>query len=264
MHFVRFGEKTRNKHHGRSQQDISLPHFPLRKYFACDEDGYYPCPIGQPQSGLYYAIVNRVSQIGGTGDFQSPNNYAIANRVSQNRVSQIDGTGDLQSPKNCAIENRASQLLKEYYILRKKYIKAYDDLMDAQRYPSIDISKSASREILIQALQFWEGKKLKNIAFTIMPNHIHWVFELMKTDMEGKPVYLQDIMQSVKRQSSRQINMAEGRSGSLWHKESFDTTIRDERHLYYAISYTLDNPVKSKLVDDWHNWPGSWYGGKEF
>ncbi|MFA9391286.1 MAG: transposase [Prolixibacteraceae bacterium] len=150
------------------------------------------------------------------------------------------------------------KLKKAYYLVRKKYIKAYDDLLDSVKKPVIDLSKSANREILFQTLLFWEGKKIKNIAFTIMPNHVHWVVELMNTDENGNPVYLQDVLRSVKRQSSRQINIKENREGKLWQKESFDTTIRDERHLYYAIRYTLNNPVNAGLVNDWKKWEGTW------
>ncbi|MFA9391295.1 MAG: hypothetical protein ACERKD_15910 [Prolixibacteraceae bacterium] len=65
------------------------------------------------------------------------------------------------------------KLKKAYNLVRKKYIKAYDDLPDAARNPMIDLSKPANREILIQTLLFWEGKKSRNLAFTIMPNHLH-------------------------------------------------------------------------------------------
>lgn len=150
------------------------------------------------------------------------------------------------------------KLKKAYSLTRKKYIKAYDDLLDAAQNPTINLSKPTNRDILFQTLQFWEGKKIKNIAFTIMPNHVHWVFELLNKDDNGKPVYLQDVLHSVKRQTARLININDHREGSLWQKESFDTTIRDERHLYYAIRYTLINPVNAGLVKEWRKWNGSW------
>lgn len=92
-----------------------------------------------------------------------------------------------------------------------------------------------------------------------MPNHVHWVFKVNETDSEGKPVYLQDIMQSVKRQTANEINKANGRKGKFWQKESFDTTIRDHKHLVNAINYTLNNPVVAGFVKDWRDWSGSWY-----
>jgi REP element-mobilizing transposase RayT len=150
------------------------------------------------------------------------------------------------------------KLRLEYYTLRKKYIKAYDDLLDAERNPKINLSKTGNLKILINTLKFWDGKKLKNHAFCVMPNHVHWVFQVFEKDEEGKPVYLQDIMYSIKRFSAGQINKLENHIGKLWQKESFDTTIRDDKHLYYAIEYTLNNPVKAGLVNDWREWPGCW------
>ncbi len=150
------------------------------------------------------------------------------------------------------------KLRKEFYTLRKKYIKAYDDLQDAERNPKIDLLKPENLSVMIHTLMFWEGKTIQNQAFCIMPNHVHWVFEVFEKDENGNPVYLQDILYSVKRFSASHINKLENRQGPLWQKESFDTTIRDEKHLYYAIEYTLNNPVNARFVSDWRHWPGSW------
>ncbi|MCL6103810.1 MAG: hypothetical protein M1292_15215 [Bacteroidetes bacterium] len=176
------------------------------------------------------------------------------------------GAANSDSPMNKYRESEfaaptpeTEKLKQEYYLVRKKYIKAYDDLLDTAKNPAIDLSRRENTEIIIQTLLFWEGKKLQNRAFTIMPNHVHWVFELFERDMEGNPVYLQDILQSVKRFSANQINKLENREGTLWQKESFDTTIRDDKHLYYAIRYTLNNPLKAGLVTDWRNWKGTWH-----
>jgi putative transposase len=145
---------------------------------------------------------------------------------------------------------------KEYYSIRKKYIKTYDDLLDTAKNPIVNLSKTKNTEIIKESLNFWNGKKLENLAFCIMPNHVHWVFQLKEKDARGVPVYLQDIMHSVKRFSSNRINKLENREGSLWQKESFDTTIRNEEHLYYAIEYTLNNPVSAGLVKNREDWPG--------
>jgi len=149
------------------------------------------------------------------------------------------------------------KLEQEYDNIRKKYIKAYDDLLDAERIPIINLSKPENTEIIIESLKYWNGNKLNNWAFTIMSNHVHWVFEVLEKDKEGNPVYLQDLLQSVKRFSANRINKLERRQGSLWQKESFDTTIRDEQHLYNAIKYTINNPVAAGLVSEWKLWPGT-------
>lgn len=151
-----------------------------------------------------------------------------------------------------------NELTFQYNLTRKKYMKAYDNLLAvACKNTPVDLLKAENLTITREALLFWENRKLKNCAYSIMPNHIHWVFELLEKDAEGSLVYLQDILQSVKRFTARQINKQEGRIGTLWQKESFDTTIRDEKHMYNAIEYTLNNPVNAGLVQNRESWPGN-------
>ena len=149
------------------------------------------------------------------------------------------------------------KLTAQYILTRKKYIKAYDDLLALNKNRVVDLSKPENLNIIIEAIRFWEGKKLQNYACCIMPNHVHWIFKIMENDLEGNPIYLQDIMHSVKRQTAIKINKFEGRSGALWQKESFDTTIRNEEHLYYAIEYTLNNPLNAGLATNRNDWPGN-------
>ena len=172
------------------------------------------------------------------------------------KLEMINSQIELQKigkAEKSVIEN----LQQEYQTVRRKYIKAYNDLLDAERNPIINLERPEHTEIIRGALKFWEGKRLNNCAFTIMSNHVHWVLEVLDKDEQGKPVYLQDLLQSIKRFSARQINKLENRQGHLWQKESFDITIRDRTHFYNAIEYTLNNPVAIGLVNDWKLWPGS-------
>ena len=73
---------------------------------------------------------------------------AIFNRVSSRRLEIAAPNPDLE------------KLRMRYYSLRKKYIKAYDDLLDAERNPPVNLSNSVNTKIIIEAIQFWEGKKL--------------------------------------------------------------------------------------------------------
>jgi len=155
-----------------------------------------------------------------------------------------------------------SKLKEQYYSLRKKYIKAYDDLLHAQKNPSVDLTQKENLEKMKEALHFWDGKKIENYAYTTMPNHVHWVFGVFEKDENNDPVWLQDILHSVKRFSGNRINKLENRTGRFWQKESFDTTIRNEKHLYAAIKYTLNNPVAAGMVKDWKDWPGCWCSDK--
>lgn len=134
-------------------------------------------------------------------------------------------------------------------------LKALDDILDVGNHIDVNLSKTENISIIVNSIRFWEGKKLKNFAICVMPNHVHWVLELYSSDENGEVVWLDDILKSVKQFSSTQINKSENRLGKLWQKECWDTTIRDNRHLYKAIEYTRNNPVKAGLVKDWRDWP---------
>lgn len=157
-----------------------------------------------------------------------------------------------------ASEGKINQIKSEYRIMRKKYIKAYDDLLHEQTDYIVNLSDEQNRKIMFDAFLFWEGNKIENEAFCVMPNHFHWVFHTKETDNEGKLVYLQDVLHSIKSFTAKELNRLANRNGQLWQRESFDTTIRDEKHLYSAIEYTLNNPVAAGYVNNREDWKGNW------
>jgi putative transposase len=176
---------------------------------------------------------------------------------------------DLRNAKSeieIAIEKKVDEAIiheleQKYYSTRRKYMKAFDDLLHSQTEFSVDLSKEENSKIVIDVLCFWEGKRLENYALCVMPNHVHWVFKTFEHDENGKPVYLQDILQSVKRFSSNKLNKLVDKTGTVWQSESFDTTIRDNVHLQRAIDYTLNNPVAAGLVQNWQDWNGTLFRG---
>lgn len=101
------------------------------------------------------------------------------------------------------------------------------------------------------------GKVYDLLAFCIMPNHAHAVFTpLEKTD--GQYYSLTEILHSLKRNSAKQANLLLGKTGPFWQDESYDHFIRDEGELDRVSRYTLNNPVKAGLVQNWADWPGTY------
>jgi putative transposase len=147
---------------------------------------------------------------------------------------------------------------KEYFIALKKYRLAYDKTLHNSNSSTIYLTSEKNRYIIENALQFWEGKRIENHAYCIMPNHIHWILTVKKMNKENKLIYLQDILHSVKLYTAIRINNVENKSGQLWEHESFDTTLRSMEHFYNAMNYTLQNPVSAGLVKNWKEWPGTW------
>lgn len=75
-------------------------------------------------------------------------------------------------------------------------------------------------------------------CYVTMPNHVHAIIRPLLPQEHP----LEDILRGCKRHSSRKINAAVGRSGTLWQEESFDRIIRDEEHLWRCIQYIGRNP----------------------
>ncbi len=102
-----------------------------------------------------------------------------------------------------------------------------------------------------------DGDRYKLLAWTVMPNHVHVLVELLSGWALGK------IVQSWKRHTSRQIHLlqmahgqgdAGGAGSSLWHREYWDRYIRNEEHFWTVVRYIEENPVIAGLVSKPEEW----------
>ncbi|MEX0608672.1 MAG: hypothetical protein WEA79_00730 [Balneolaceae bacterium] len=94
-----------------------------------------------------------------------------------------------------------------------------------------------------------------------MPNHAHIVFKHLSEQIkqEDNDYPITDIMASFKKFTARLCNKNLGRTGSpFWQGESFDHVVRDSDELQRVIYYTLQNPVKAGLANEWRDWPHSY------
>jgi REP element-mobilizing transposase RayT len=91
------------------------------------------------------------------------------------------------------------------------------------------------------ALAFFEGQRCSQIAWIVMPNHVHAVF-VLHPDWK-----LEQLLHSWKRYSAREINKLEGREGGLWQRDYFDRLVRDAKHFANCVRYIWHNPEKAKL-----------------
>ena len=94
---------------------------------------------------------------------------------------------------------------------------------------------------VVKVLEFFEEQRTILISAVVMPNHVHALF-VLHADWT-----LEQIVHSWKRQSSREINRLEGRSGNLWQRDYYDRIIRDREHFANCVRYIRRNPVKANL-----------------
>ncbi len=122
---------------------------------------------------------------------------------------------------------------------RRQWIHA-EKIAD-QRQGSCLLADPDVRQIVTDALMFFEGERQTMHALVVMPNHVH----LLVTPAPGWA--LEKLTQSWKGFTSRQINAHLGREGPLWQQESFDRIVRHEAHFERVVRYIAENPKKAGL-----------------
>ncbi len=79
------------------------------------------------------------------------------------------------------------------------------------------------------------------IAVSIMPNHVHLLFEQLQP--------LATIMHKIKGATAFLINKHYRRTGILWDKSYFDKTIRSEKQFQITYQYIKNNALSVGLKD---------------
>jgi len=96
-------------------------------------------------------------------------------------------------------------------------------------------------ELLMQYLLSKNASLYNLIAVSIMPNHVHLMFEQL--------VPLTQIMQNIKGGSSLLINRHLGKKGILWDKSYYDKIVRTEEQFKITYEYIKNNAYKAELTD---------------
>jgi type I restriction enzyme R subunit len=92
--------------------------------------------------------------------------------------------------------------------------------------------------IVSEALHFFDGQRYGLDAYVVMPNHVHVLIILE----DAHP--LDEVIQSIKSYTAKEINRVLGRSGKLWQRGYWDRLIRSEKHLLWTRNYIANNPTR--------------------
>ncbi len=126
---------------------------------------------------------------------------------------------------------------REYHL---RFSARFDALLDAGHGSCLLRNTEAAR-IVGGALANFEGGRCSQIGWVVMPNHVHALFVLRETER------LEDLMQSWKTWTARNVNTLVGRTGTLWQKDYFDRLVRNRRHFESCVRYIRRNPQKARL-----------------
>ena len=90
--------------------------------------------------------------------------------------------------------------------------------------------------------------EIKSITWVIMPDHLHWLFQLTSDKSLSK------IIQILKGRSSRVINKHSNKRKFSWQRGFHDHAIRTEESLIAVSRYIVANPLRAGLVDNIRNY----------
>ncbi|OGT03375.1 MAG: transposase [Gallionellales bacterium RIFCSPLOWO2_12_FULL_59_22] len=93
------------------------------------------------------------------------------------------------------------------------------------------------------------------LAWVLMPDHAHWLLQL------GEQDELSTVVNRLKSASSRHINRALGKTGTVWAKAFHDHGLRSEDDLQAVARYVVANPLRAGLVariGDYPFWNAVW------
>jgi REP element-mobilizing transposase RayT len=90
-------------------------------------------------------------------------------------------------------------------------------------------------------LAHFDGERYAQIAWVVMPNHIHAVV------VQHPSWPLEKVLHSWKSFSSKALNERLGRDGVFWQRDYFDRLVRDEEHFANCVRYIRRNPSKARL-----------------
>jgi len=166
------------------------------------------------------------------------------------------------------------------------------DKRDAERRKRVDawidagngscvLRKPAFAQMVQTSLLTFDSQRYHLLAWVVMPNHVHALFEPMKGWTVAKIVaswkkftarkICDDLARdatlcSIPRSQRDESLIGAGvgtpisrlaASSPVWHREYWDRYIRDRDHLAQVIEYIHLNPVKAGLVAKPEDWPWS-------
>ena len=100
-----------------------------------------------------------------------------------------------------------------------------------------------------------DAGSIRSLAFVVMPDHVHWLFEL------GETMPLGDVVRRFKAGAAHDINRHLGRSGPIWQKNYFDRAVRKDENLRAIARYMVANPLRAGLVahiGEYPHWDAVW------
>jgi putative transposase len=111
------------------------------------------------------------------------------------------------------------------------------------------------RMVVTEMRSLHDSAAVSSIAWVIMPDHVHWLFQL------GDGPSLSGVIKRLEARSAVRINGMLNHRGSIWQRGLYDHAIRHEEDLRAVARYIVANPLRAGLVQhigDYPLWDAIW------
>ena len=111
------------------------------------------------------------------------------------------------------------------------------------------------RIVVRQMRRLHEERKLDSIAWVVMPDHLHWLFQL------GETKSLSNVIKDLKGRTAIELNAYLQRKGTIWQRGFYDHGLRKEEDIKKISRYIVANPLRAGLVEqitDYPLWDAIW------
>lgn len=89
----------------------------------------------------------------------------------------------------------------------------------------------------------------KTLAFVVMPDHLHWLLELIDD------ASLANVIKCIKSESAKKVGHP------IWQSGYYDHAVRKEEDIQAVARYIVANPIRAGLVNkvgDYPHWDAIW------
>lgn len=114
---------------------------------------------------------------------------------------------------------------------------------------------NCGRIVVRQMRRLHEERKLDSIAWVVMPDHLHWLFQL------GETRSLSYVIKDLKGRAAIELNAHLKHKGAIWQRGFYDHGLRKEEDIKKIARYIVANPLRAGLVEqiaDYPLWDAIW------
>mgnify|MGYP000154715487 CR=1 FL=1 len=115
----------------------------------------------------------------------------------------------------------------------------------------------AARQVVMEACQYFHGRRYTIFAGVIMPDHVHLLIQPWLKGT-GKFWTIGSLLHSIKGFSARQVPLVMPHIGKLWQDGRHERLILSDRHFHSTVTYIEQNPVAAHLVKPSEAYPYAW------